>query len=301
VSESHVDIDVLADLDAGLLDAARTEDVRAHLVACPTCAEQLRQLQDVRAALASLRDIAMPDDVLDRITASLAPPAAVIPISRRRHRARSTFLVAVSSAAAIVVGVFLGHLTSAPTGQPTSTDLAVAGSGSVLAPVTTPGSGVGPTLATATAVPGGVSAPQGTAQPSSNPAPVNPQTTAIPTANPASTSAAMAASSGSSSGTGRGASASPGASLSPGAPLTSADLEQVAKVLLAKPAAVDACPAFTVPAGSTSARSEPLPADGVNTSLVVYRLGNTAVADVVAGNCATGPTTVVDAVRFSVA
>ena len=146
MSDSHVDIDVLAELDAGQLDAERTDAVRAHLAACPDCSTQLRQLRDVRVALASLRDVSMPDDVLERITASLAPTAAVIPLARRPRRTRSAFLVAVSSAAAIVIGVTLGHLSTAPTGQPTSTDLAVTGSGSVLAPVSAPGTAVVPPL-----------------------------------------------------------------------------------------------------------------------------------------------------------
>lgn len=74
---THPSTDTLADLDAGLLGPDAAHDVRAHLAACPACAEQSAAFLAVRSALAGQPDPGpVPPDVADRIDAALAAAAA---------------------------------------------------------------------------------------------------------------------------------------------------------------------------------------------------------------------------------
>src|SRR3954447_6413237 len=49
----HPDLDTLADLDAGGLEGAEADRVRAHLAGCPRCEQAMAALEGVRADLAA--------------------------------------------------------------------------------------------------------------------------------------------------------------------------------------------------------------------------------------------------------
>ncbi|GAA2094151.1 hypothetical protein GCM10009841_04410 [Microlunatus panaciterrae] len=68
----HIAIEELADAAEGLLDPGRAAVVEAHLAGCSTCAEAAAELADVTELLHSQPAPVMPDDVLARLTRSVA-------------------------------------------------------------------------------------------------------------------------------------------------------------------------------------------------------------------------------------
>ncbi|MBA8793613.1 anti-sigma factor RsiW [Friedmanniella endophytica] len=68
----HLTSEELADYDVGLLDPARTEQVRLHLAVCPTCASALADVRNVSRVLAREPRPALPADVGVRLDAVLA-------------------------------------------------------------------------------------------------------------------------------------------------------------------------------------------------------------------------------------
>ncbi len=85
------DVELLADLDAGLLDDDRAAAVRAAALADPRSAAVLDALAATRAELGALAPPPVPPQVAARWSAALAdldPPAPVVPLRRRPLRRR---------------------------------------------------------------------------------------------------------------------------------------------------------------------------------------------------------------------
>ena len=73
--DSHYDLEILAELAEGLLDAATALQVREHLAICDPCGESLADLAAVREVLAATPTPAMPMGVALRIDRALAAEA----------------------------------------------------------------------------------------------------------------------------------------------------------------------------------------------------------------------------------
>ncbi|MET9343512.1 zf-HC2 domain-containing protein [Nonomuraea sp. NPDC003804] len=74
--DTHYDLEILAELAEGLLDAATAEQVREHLAVCDPCGELLADLAAVREVLAATPTPAMPMGVAMRIDQALAREAS---------------------------------------------------------------------------------------------------------------------------------------------------------------------------------------------------------------------------------
>ena len=165
----HLDLDVLADLEAGLLAADAGATARSHLAGCAECAAQAASLRGVTARLVAAAEAAgpMPADVADRLHAALAgaappagapdetatePPAApaaattVTPLPTRTvTRERSPWSMRVLQAAAVVVlllggiGVVLSAIQNTGGDAGTTATETSAGGGVEAAPKTTEG------------------------------------------------------------------------------------------------------------------------------------------------------------------
>jgi hypothetical protein len=118
VSDDHSSIDELADLDEGLLEPTRGDDVRAHLVGCLVCRARHEALRDVHDELAVLPPEPMPADVADRIDGALAAAALprsatvvplVTPARRQRGWPALAGIAAVVVLLAFVGAVLVGH------------------------------------------------------------------------------------------------------------------------------------------------------------------------------------------------
>ena len=76
-STPHVDPDVLADLQEGLLDGPAADAATAHLAGCAACRGDLAALDEVRDRLAGAPDVGpLPADLVDRLDLALAGAAA---------------------------------------------------------------------------------------------------------------------------------------------------------------------------------------------------------------------------------
>nr|BFE84970.1 hypothetical protein GCM10020093_075710 [Planobispora longispora] len=73
--DTHYDLEILAELAEGLLDAATALQVREHLAICDPCGENLADLAAVREVLAATPTPAMPMGVALRIDRALAAEA----------------------------------------------------------------------------------------------------------------------------------------------------------------------------------------------------------------------------------
>jgi hypothetical protein len=110
--EDHrLDLELLADLDAGVLDADREAQVRAAAAADPQATALLAALAATRADLAALPEPPVPAHVAARWDAALAAealaPAATgraTPERVRRFRPRPALVAAVVLAAVVVAG-----------------------------------------------------------------------------------------------------------------------------------------------------------------------------------------------------
>jgi hypothetical protein len=115
MSEPHeraVPADLLADLDAGLLDPARAAEVRAAAAQDPTAAAVLAGLAATRSELGELADPPVPSEYAARWDAALAAEAAVP--ARPRRRLRPALVAAAVLAATVVVGLLLAPREPAP-------------------------------------------------------------------------------------------------------------------------------------------------------------------------------------------
>lgn len=113
----HVDPEVLADLQEGLLDPPAAAATEAHLLGCPACRSELAALDEVRGRLAAADPVGpVPDDLVQRWDQALAAAATepgstaasrtVIPLrSPQRQAPRAMRLLQV---AAVIVLVFAG-------------------------------------------------------------------------------------------------------------------------------------------------------------------------------------------------
>jgi hypothetical protein len=125
---AHLGLDRISDLEEGLLNPAEEQAAREHLAGCAQCQDDLAALTAVREALLADAEIAMPDDVADRLYAALAelPPyeaptigaVTTLPAPRTPSRwdtRRKPTLIALSAAAVIAlfaVGVTQIHGSS---------------------------------------------------------------------------------------------------------------------------------------------------------------------------------------------
>jgi anti-sigma factor RsiW len=150
VSDDHSSLDELADLDEGLLQPSRADEVRAHLAGCAACRDRHQSLRDVHDELAVLPPETMPPGVvekLDRALADAAPRSATIvplaPVSQQRRRGQRGWpamagvaagIVLIGFVAAVVVGA-LGHGGSSDGGSTTAGSAASRTGG--LAPLST--------------------------------------------------------------------------------------------------------------------------------------------------------------------
>lgn len=73
--DTHYDLETLAELAEGLLDAATALQVREHLAVCDPCGESLADLAAVREVLSATPTPAMPMGVALRIDRALAAEA----------------------------------------------------------------------------------------------------------------------------------------------------------------------------------------------------------------------------------
>ncbi|MDX6202288.1 MAG: hypothetical protein QOJ83_1788 [Frankiales bacterium] len=145
---SHLGLETIADLDEGLLSRTDAEAAREHLAGCARCQDDQAALATVREALAGERELAMPDDVADRIFGVIAalPPltaapatAAVttLPAPRRPgggNPAAKPVLVALGAAAAIALLV-LGAVTLSHSSSSSEKAASAAGTGAASVPI----------------------------------------------------------------------------------------------------------------------------------------------------------------------
>jgi hypothetical protein len=102
----HPGTEELADFQSGMTDAARGDQLAAHIAECPECASVAERLSQVSALLASIPPPAMPDGIEDRIMGALAAEAA-----RRDSAGVDSVALAASASAA----------TDSPSPAPAST------------------------------------------------------------------------------------------------------------------------------------------------------------------------------------
>ncbi|MEV0582514.1 zf-HC2 domain-containing protein [Nonomuraea sp. NPDC050310] len=147
--DTHYDLEILAELAEGLLDAGTATRVREHLAVCDPCGERLADLAAVREVLAATPVPAMPVGVAKRIEQALAaersgvgvlvedaPPVVEEPVrlgvvaddgtivpaapSRRRRRTARRWAMpaaAVAAAAAVIGTVTVTNLAATGTGS----------------------------------------------------------------------------------------------------------------------------------------------------------------------------------------
>jgi len=132
VTDGEPEVELLADLDAGLLDDDRADAVRAAALADPRSAAVLDALAATRAELGALAPPRVPPPVAARWSAALAdldPPAPVVPPRRRPVLlAAAALLVALLGAGVLVA---TGALDPRTTVAVTGVDLGAVGGGAI--------------------------------------------------------------------------------------------------------------------------------------------------------------------------
>jgi hypothetical protein len=129
VSDDHSSLDELADLDEGLLQPSRADEVRAHLAGCAACRDRHQALRDVHDELAVLPPETMPPGVVEKLDRALADAAAprsatIVPFAAVSQRRRpwpalagvAAVVVLVGFVAAVVVGSRNGGSSSGGSG-----------------------------------------------------------------------------------------------------------------------------------------------------------------------------------------
>jgi hypothetical protein len=174
VTDDHLSLDELAELDEGLLPPERISAIRAHLHGCVQCTARADAITSTRSMLAGLPDERMPDDIAARLSAALAEAAPAAPEPRQPTpgdtgdgpagddefgHGRSTTIMpnvteistrrrgfgrptAAASAAAAAVVLALGaivvahyhHQHGSPAGLGTASELAPSSPGDVISP-----------------------------------------------------------------------------------------------------------------------------------------------------------------------
>src|SRR5579884_3549299 len=108
-SEPHPDQGVIGEYEEGLLPPARAAAVSEHLADCSDCAARLSAVSGVRARLAALGQVPIPDDVATRLDLAISARAQRAPASPVRAattvppQRRSRIGVASLAAAAVLV------------------------------------------------------------------------------------------------------------------------------------------------------------------------------------------------------
>lgn len=114
--------DLLADLDAGLLDPSRAADVRAAATQHPEAAAVLAALATTRAELGELADPPVPQEYAARWEAALAAEAAALPRIGSRPRRRRGLRPALVAAAVLAATLVAGPLWTSRDPAPMSLD-----------------------------------------------------------------------------------------------------------------------------------------------------------------------------------
>jgi hypothetical protein len=144
---SHVDVDTLADLEEGLLEADQVSSVAEHLDGCAECRARRDALDDVQLLLrdgGAEVDAAAPDDVVRRLDDALAAAATplptasatVTPLTALTTRARQPWRTRVLQAAAVFVlvaavgGLGYGGIRAVSGGNSSGTNSAADSGGS---------------------------------------------------------------------------------------------------------------------------------------------------------------------------
>jgi Putative zinc-finger len=105
MTEKHPDQLELLSYVEDELDPGPRREVAGHLTACPSCAEQVRQLEAGREALRAAPLLDLPDDRRDTILASL--PERRDPWRLFRPVKRALVIAAPVAGAAALIGVFV--------------------------------------------------------------------------------------------------------------------------------------------------------------------------------------------------
>lgn len=101
MSDLHPEADQLVALALAELEPGQTEQLVAHLAACPSCREEYTELSDgLQQALAAAPAVAPPPGFSGRVLAAMAPAPAV----NRIRQPRARLLVA----AAVLLGLLAG-------------------------------------------------------------------------------------------------------------------------------------------------------------------------------------------------
>jgi hypothetical protein len=177
-SATHLDADVLAEFDAGLIAGHRAARIAAHLASCDRCTALSAQLAEVSAVLAAVPAPAMPGSVTRRLDAALASEvenrldnapasrsfsennfysersdggaASEPPTRHRRARFRLMTLRVLAPAAAVILaaaGYGLSRIGGGPASQ--GSTASSAGSSAVSAPASGRASAITPRQANA--------------------------------------------------------------------------------------------------------------------------------------------------------
>ena len=107
--DGHLDLDTLAEFDAGLVDESAAARMQSHLDRCESCHAELARLRTTRALVSTLPHEPMPAPVAARIDAALAEAAdtpattTVVPLERRRRWRNTPTLAGAAAAAAVVL------------------------------------------------------------------------------------------------------------------------------------------------------------------------------------------------------
>lgn len=76
MTDEHLSLDELAELDEGLLSSDRISAIRAHVHGCDSCRAKADAITTARSALSDLPPVAMPEDIRARIDEALAHEAS---------------------------------------------------------------------------------------------------------------------------------------------------------------------------------------------------------------------------------
>jgi hypothetical protein len=117
----HLDVDQIADLDAGVLGGRRARRARRHLAGCEECAGSLAALEATTASLRDLGTVAMPGDVAARVQQGLAAAAGETagetvmpdPAAIRSRRFAAPRFAYAGAAVVVVAGLVVVSLTLA--------------------------------------------------------------------------------------------------------------------------------------------------------------------------------------------
>lgn len=110
---SHLSVEELAELDAGV---GPLEKRQAHVARCAACRQRLDSVAHVTQRLAALPPVALPPEVAARLDAALAAAPRPAPPGRDRGRALAIGGVAAAAVVVVVAGAVALFGGTAPTG-----------------------------------------------------------------------------------------------------------------------------------------------------------------------------------------